>query len=262
MARDDERDDRSDSGTGRWFALGGGILALAVVGGVWVALTGHDSNERAGSGATTTVTAPATGTATKTGPVAGSPATSTGTTSAATNGCGFTDGWSETDAATSAPSVTWDQVSSMAAPTSKQFGPRKASGPDNAVRTCYQHSPTGAVLAAINIAVGGSDPKASDAVVNAQFTNGPGKQEALSQEAQAGSATVAGYQVQACNAAGGCLISVAFSAQGSYVEAVMPMVWRGGDWKVNGNVTGLSDSGALNNLDGFVALSPAGGGRS
>ena len=158
---------------------------------------------------------------------------------------------------TSAPDVTWQKVGALAAPVSTQYGPRKVSGPDGAIRQCYQHSPVGAVLAAVNITIGGSDTAAGNQVVDKQFTPGKGKQEALDQEAAEGTATIAGFQVQACTATK-CLVSVAVSGNGNYGAATVPLVWSAGDWMVDGTVAGTSAGQPIDNLSGYVPFSPGG----
>lgn len=244
---------------GRWAAVGGAVLAIAVVGGAWVAVTGHGDKEKPAA-VTSTVTVPPAATGpdqSQTDSSSGAAtATSTSSGDASTTKCGFPAKW-DSRPVTAAPDVTWQQVGALAAPVSTQYGPRKVSGPDGAVRQCYQHSPSGAVIAAINITVGGSDTAAGNQVVEKQFTPGKGKQEALEQESQEGSATVAGFQVQACTATK-CLISVAFSGGGNTGAATVPLVWSSGDWMIDGTVSGISAGQPIDSLSGYVPFSPGG----
>ncbi|TWE07370.1 hypothetical protein [Rudaeicoccus suwonensis] len=246
-----EHDNDQPGISSRWVALGGGVLAIAIIGGGWVALTGNGSSTKTSAPTTTVTVAPGSSS-----PGAG---TSTGTASsastpAARTGCGFPAAWDATPAS-SAPQVTWQQVGGLSAPTSPQLGPGKVSGPDGAIRQCYQHSPTGAVMAAANIAIGASDPLAGNEVVEKQFTPGPGKQQVLDQQGEEGTATIAGFQVEACEPAK-CLISIAVSGGGNYGAATVPLVWSGGDWMVDGTVTGISAGQPLSSLAGYVPFSP------
>lgn len=243
---------------GRWAALGGAVLAIAVAGGAWIAVTGHGGGKSAGAVTSTVTVPPATAgpdQSSGTGDNNNGAAATTSDAGAPTK-CGFPAKW-DSRPVTAAPDVTWQQVGALAAPVSTRYGPRKVSGPDGAIRQCYQHSPAGAVIAAVNITIGGSDVAAGNQVVQTQFTSGKGKQEALDQEAQAGSATVAGFQVQACTASK-CLVSVAVSGGGNYGAATVPLVWSGGDWMIDGTVTGISAGQPVDNLSGYVPLSPGG----
>lgn len=241
---------------GRWVGIGGAVLAVAVAGGAWVVVTGQGSKKPTVA-VTSTVTVPPAAPAPP-GP-SGAPSAAVGSTSAAVTvsaGCGFTGTW-DSRPVTAAPAVTWQQVGALAAPVSTQYGPGKVSGPDGAIRQCYQHSPAGAVLAAVNISIGGSDTAAGNQVVEKQFTPGAGKQEALAQEGAAGSATITGFQVQAC-AASKCLVSVAVSGNGNYGAATVPLVWAHGDWMIDGTVTGVSAGQPIDSLSGYVPFSPGG----
>jgi len=242
---------------GRGAALGGAVLAIAVVGGAWVAVTGHGGTGKSAAAVTSTVTVPpaaASSAPSDTDQSSTDAATTTSDAAAAHTKCGFPSKW-DSRPVTSAPDATWQQVGALAAPVSTHYGPRKVSGPDGAIRQCYQHSPSGAVIAAVNITVGASDTSAGNQVVEKQFTAGKGKQEALDQQGAEGSATVAGFQVQAC-AASKCLVSVAVSGNGSYGAATVPLVWSSGDWMIDGTVTGISAGQPINNLSGYVPFGP------
>lgn len=242
---------------GRWAALGGAVLAIAIAGGAWVAVTGHGGTGKSAAVTSTVTVPPASPDTGRSNPGdTGTETASATSRAAAPTRCGFASTWSSRPV-TSAPDVTWQQVGALAAPVSAKYGPAKVSGPDGAIRQCYQHSPTGAVLAAVNITIGGSDTAAGNQVVDKQFTPGKGKQEALDQEATEGTATIAGFQVQACTATK-CLVSVAVSGNGNYGAATVPLVWSAGDWMVDGTVAGTSAGQPIDNLSGYVPFSPGG----
>lgn len=243
---------RFTSGSTMGYYLAAGVVVL-VVGALLLILIRPASRSKATGTVTTTVAAPIPGASSS----AGTPATSPDAPSSSTaSSCSPDPTWVGKVPLT-APAVTWTPVSGLSAPVSPQLGPAQVSGPGGVLRECYAHSPSGAVVAAMNITVGGSVTTVGNIVVQRQWTPGPGKQEALAQQGQAGTFTIAGFQLQGCTPAH-CLVSVAASAAGSYAAAQVPLVWSGGDWKVDGTVTGISSGAPLRDLTGYVLMSPAG----
>lgn len=242
---------RFTSGSTMGYYLAAGVVVLIVAALVLILV--HPATRSTATGAvTTTVLPPASGSTS-----AGSPASSASVPSSSTaRGCSPDPSWVG-QVPQSAPAVTWVPVAGLSAPVSPRLGPARVSGPSGVLRECYAHSPSGAVVAAINITVAGSVTTVGNIVVQRQWTPGPGKQEALAQQAQAGTFTIAGFQLQGCTPAQ-CLVSVAASSGGKYAAAQVPLVWSGGDWKVDGTVTGISSGIPLTNLTGYVLMSPAG----
>lgn len=257
MAR--ERDDNDGSGGGAmtgstvWWGAGG-LIVLVLLGLVWILISHGNSTPSAA--ATRTVTAPAPGPSGGGVPPAtaapGSAAASTGNTS----GCNVPG--ANTLVPTAAIPATWQLVGSLAAPVSLSAGPKKITGPGGTLRSCYQDSPTGAVIAALNIAVAGTTINEQN-VIEQGYTPGPGKDAAKQQPADAGNASISGFQVQACTQRA-CLVKVALTVQGQYVEQTMPMIWSGGDWKVNGQVTGVAQASQVVSLAPYIAMSANGSG--
>ncbi len=256
MARDNND---GDSGTGAmagstlWWGAGGLIL-LVLIGLVWVLINRGGSTP--GAVATHTVTAPA-----PTPSGAGShPATSapTSASTSASNASGCHVPGSNTLVPTTAIPATWQLVGSLAAPVSLSAGPKLITGPGQTLRSCYQDSPTGAVIAAFNIAVAGTTSNEQN-VIEQGYTPGPGKDAAKQQPADAGNGSISGFQVQACTHSE-CLVKVVFTVQGEYVEQTMPMIWSGGDWKVNGQVTGVAQAAQVASLSPYIAMSANGSG--
>ncbi|XAS78319.1 hypothetical protein V3G39_17975 (plasmid) [Dermatophilaceae bacterium Sec6.4] len=249
MARKDD-DDGSRTGamtsSTLWWGAGGLIL-LVLIGLVWVLINAGKSSPAAV--ATRTVTAPAT---TPSG--AGAPPTtpaSSATTTGNASGCNVPGG--NALVPTAAIPATWQLVGSVAAPVSPTAGPTKITG---TVRSCYQDSPSGAVLAAINIAVA-LNSSSEQEVISQQYTQGPGRSEAAALPADSGNGSISGFQAQACTQSA-CLVKVAVSVQGSYVEQTMPMIWSGGDWKVNGQVTGVAQPVEVSSLSPYVVMNAQG----
>lgn len=255
MARDDNDDGSGGAavtGSTVWWAAGG-VIVLVLVGLVWILINRGGSTPAAV--ATRTVTAPAPNPSGAGAPPAtASPSTPTST--GATSGCNVPG--ANTLVPTTAIPATWHLVGSLAAPVSLSAGPKKITGPGGTLRFCYQGSPTGAVIAALNIAVAGTTSNEQN-VIEQGFTPGPGKDAAKQQPADAGNGSISGYQVQACTQSA-CLVKVVFTVQGQYVEQTMPMTWSSGDWKVNGQVTGVAQAVQVASLAPYVAMSANGSG--
>lgn len=256
MARKDN-DDNINSGGGAltgstvWWGAGG-LIVLVLIGLVWILIGGN------GSGSTTatptrTVTAAPPGSSPSSSLTSLSPASSSASTAA--NGCNLPGG--TTAVPTSVIPVTWQAVGGIAAPVSASAGPARISGTQGALRSCYQHSPTGAVLAAMNIAAAATTPSEQQ-VIQQGYTPGPGRQEAMAQPADSGGGSISGFTTQACTQSV-CLVKLAFTVQGLYIEQSMPMIWAGDDWKVNGQVTGVAQAQQVTGLAAYIAMSPIGG---
>ena len=150
------------------------------------------------------------------------------------HGCNGSSGDSKVP--TAPPSgVTWQPQGSMSVPTSSELGPKRTEG---VVRTCFQHSPSGALLAASNILIGASSgPQTSAQVMSRQITEGAGKNDMIAglndPNNKAGTASPSGFQVGACTPSR-CIVSLLASGGEGAVTVTMPMVWSEGDWKLDG----------------------------
>lgn len=223
-------DSGQDSGMGAWWWAAGGVIALVVLGLVWVLVGPRSSEEAPPVGASPPPVA-----VTPSGSSSGG-ATPTGEPSAA--------GWPDAGChgATAAPvppaqaltDLSWEPVLTSALPTSKKVGPSRVDG---GVRTCYQHSPAGALMAAVNINVSLFVPDQGEKVVEAQVTPGPGQDDRLAAVARSDGqpGNIVGYRVGACVPAR-CNVEVVTSGQGVYGAGLVPMVWSGGDWKIDGSI--------------------------
>lgn len=164
-----------------------------------------------------------------------------------------------------APKSTWALVGKMAAPTDPQtFGPGVTD--EDGFRSCFAHSPTGALYSAANMVALGSS---KSQVLNAKLTDkllvpGPGRDIAMKGSATLAPSTGADTTVQIR----GFLIrsytpteadvDLAFETRnGAFVHTVLPLRWADGDWKAK-----VSDGGELINgitqlsdLSGFIAWS-------
>ncbi len=250
MARDKNNDsDSAEGGAGSgvasplWWAAAA-VLVLILLGLVWV-LTGGDASKSTAPPTRTVTASPAAPTTESKLPPASAPSAT------APAGCNVPG--ANSTVPTSAIPATWQLLGGIAAPVSPVAGPKTITGPGDTLRSCYQRSPTGAVLAAMNIFVASTTPNSAQ-VLKQSFTPGPGLTEAQAQPVDGANASIVGFNTQACSQTA-CLVKIAFAVQGVNVEGTQPMVWVGGDWKVNGQVTGVAKGLIVNNLTGYIPMS-------
>lgn len=254
MARTDNDD--NDSGGGAltsstvWWGAGG-LIVLVLIGLVWILIGGNGSGSTAAA-PTRTVTATPTPSG-QSGSVAPS---QPGATNTNASGCNVPG--ANTVVPTTAIPATWQLVGSFAVPVSQTAGPRKVAGPGGTLRSCYQHSPTGAVLAAMNIALASATSN-SHQVLEQGYTPGPGLTEVEQLPVDGSNASIAGFLTQACTQAS-CLVKIAFTVQSQNIEGSMPMIWVGGDWKVNGQITGVAKGVAVTSLSPYFLMSASSSG--
>lgn len=264
----------SEAGLGGWWYLSAAVVAVVVGALVWVLVS-----SRTGGIGTATGTATVTGAVTGTGGTstsdpgsssagALSSATITGAGPAASPVAGSDPAWSDRgcngspgngDAPQEAlAGVTWQPMAGVAVPASAMLGPRAVKVP---LRQCFAHSPSGAVMAAANIAlVWGTATKADyPRIVRGQFTPGPGRDDVLASINQASgqAGNIAGYRLQGC-APAACNVELSAFGGGTYATSALPLVWTKGDWYVDGS-RALPPAGLAQGLpDGFTAWTAAG----
>ena len=162
-----------------------------------------------------------------------------------------------------APTSTWELVGKMAAPTDPTtIGPGITD--EDGFRSCFAHTPTGALYAAANlVALGGlSDEGIQKKLIEELVVPGPGRDAALkdirtpsadgSSSIQLRGFIIKTYSPSAAN------VDLAFETpDGALGHGVLPLRWTEGDWKVE-----ISDSGVLINdiaqvrdLSGFIPWS-------
>lgn len=231
---DSSSDSGHDSGLGTWWWAAAAVVAVVVLGLVWV-LVGSRSSD------STPEAKPSIP------PVAASP-TATSPPATAPSGKPSVAQWPDagchgTAAAPVPPvqvltDVTWEPALTSALPTSKTVGPRQVDG---GVRKCYQHSPAGALMAAVNINVAQYLPPDGVKALEGQVTPGPGKDDRLAALARSDGqpGNIVGYRIGACVPAR-CNVEVATSGQGVYGAGLVPMVWDDGDWKIDGSIASPS----------------------
>jgi hypothetical protein len=161
-----------------------------------------------------------------------------------------------------APKSKWELVGKMAAPTDpKTFGPGLTD--DSGFRSCFAHSPTGALYAAMNAAALGSSGAAELEMKLADKLLVPGAgRDAAMRETKAGTSSsgnnttiqVQGFLLRSYTAAE-ATVDLAFKTDtGALGHSTLSMRWMDGDWKVKPTDDGVTFSNVsqLRDLSGFI----------
>jgi hypothetical protein len=256
----ESRDDKTIPGG--WAA--GAVLAIVVLLAGWVVWPrgdNDDDNVGAGDGSAQ-------------GAVAGSPSTDAltpgaGTESGTGSGSGVPGGADEGDCPDlpsgaeipeTAPAVDWEIYFSGALPVSEEHGPAVLEGD---LARCYSHTPTGALLAAVQIEYRILLARDGVGVARGQTVAGEGQDRLVDALEQRGweqptpgeICQVAGFRVVTYTAAD-AVISLASrcSASGTLQLTEAHMQWTGGDWRrvlaADGSLSPTAS--ALNSLSGMV----------
>jgi hypothetical protein len=175
---------------------------------------------------------------------------------AAASVCGLPSG-DQAKPATTPADTRWELVGKIAAPTSPtEFGPGKTE--TNGLRSCFAHSPTGALYAASNVAVLSATGKAR-LVYEQLAVPSPERDALLNQpEPQATSAVtaqIAGFQIRSYDAERAVIAIAAKGSNGALVSVPVPLQWHDGDWKVVVPATGSTGGGHISDLSGYIAWS-------
>jgi hypothetical protein len=169
----------------------------------------------------------------------------------------------------SAPTaVTWEFETDMLIPRQQQGGPAEMD--QAGVRSCFAHSPTGAVLAAMVILGQIRNPALTERVLLQQVVANQGRTRALAEAkatptpgdtAPPGQSQFTGFKVldYLQNRA---VIAIAVRIDDSNVASMpVTMVWKGGDWraelKEDGSFNGEVEPDLLRSLDGYVRFGGA-----
>jgi hypothetical protein len=167
--------------------------------------------------------------------------------------CGLPSG-DQAKPATAPADAKWELVGKIAAPTSpKQFGPGKTE--PNGLRSCFAHSPTGALYAAVNVAALSGSGKAN-LVYEQLAVPGPERDAVLKSSPTAAPESVpaqlAGFTVRSYDG-DRTVIDLAFKgANGTFVSIPVPLQWFGGDWKIVVPATGDTGARQIADLSGYI----------
>ena len=172
---------------------------------------------------------------------------------------------SSTDTALgTAPKSKWELVGKTAAPTDpKTFGPGLTDG--EGFRSCFAHSPTGALYAAVNmIALGSSATQDSLKLADKLVVPGPGRDAAMAQAKAQTSipksgevAQISGFLVKSYSPAEADVDLAIKLPNGALAHSVLSLRWVAGDWKVKASDDGQVFNGIaqLTDLSGFILWS-------
>jgi hypothetical protein len=266
-------DDAGGEGTSFWQERGF-VASAIVVGAVVVCLlvwffardTGTPTTQPTDSPSTVVPTEQPTEEssvpATPTGQPTGTTTPSSGPTASGPGGCRLKHP-DQTIPRVAPLAVTWQFEADMLIPLQQEGGP--AVTDRTGVRSCFAHSPTGAVLAAMVLLGQIRNPQLTDYVLAKRVVPGPGRNRAaveartittprnLGQVPQFTGFKVIDYLPNRA------IMSIAVQVDDRNVAALLvTMAWSGGDWKAvlqdDGSFNGAVAPEVLQSLDGFVGF--------
>jgi hypothetical protein len=163
----------------------------------------------------------------------------------------------------SAPESKWELVGRMATPTNPEtFGPGVTD--ESGFRSCFAHSPTGALYAAVNIVALGSSTQDEVKLAERLLVPGAGRDAAI-KEAQtrnsstgaSESAQIRGFILKSYTPAEADVDLAIQLQSGALAHSVLSLRWIDGDWKVKPSDDGQIFIGTaqLSDLSGYIAWS-------
>lgn len=241
--------DRRDHGTDSpWmkprFIVAAVVVALIVVLGVALAILGPGG---AGKPAAPPVTKPSAATTQNSG---------------SDSACGLPAG-DQTVPRVAPADTRWQLVGTMAAPTAPStYGPGTST---NTIPTCFAHSPTGALYAAVNfIASGTAHPSAevlrvlaADAAVREQAIKDAEAAGSTPQVGQTTRVQVSGFRFLDATQDQASMQVVLRNEVGGLTAVTENMVWQAGDWKFSVPLDPAGLTQQVPDLSGFAAWSGA-----
>jgi hypothetical protein len=160
-----------------------------------------------------------------------------------------------------APETKWELVGTMAAPTDPKIGPGMTD--DQGIRSCFAHTPTGALYAAVNLWALGSDPSNERAIAEQLAVKGPGRDAGMKAPQTAAPASAVKIQIAGFNVsytANQAVVELAFKANNGALASVRTtLLWQDGDWKgvVADDGAPLEEPRQVRDLSGFIPWSGA-----
>lgn len=219
------------------FIISAVVVAIIVALGIILALLpkggGNPTAEPSTTGASTTTAQP--------------------NSAAAESVCGLPSG-NQAKPATTPTDTKWELVGKIATPTAPaEFGPGKTEA--NGLRSCFAHSPTGALYAAANMTALSSAGKA-DLVYKELAVPSPERDAVLKSTPTAASnsvtAQLAGFTIRSYEA-DRAVVDLAFKgANGTFVSIPVPLQWHEGDWKFVVPATGDTGARQIADLSGYI----------
>lgn len=264
MARTDNSPDGGSVWTSPTFLASGALVALVVVLAAVLALSGGKDDPAAPSGTAPVASTPAGA------PTEATQAPKSPTDPKSDSACGLPAG--SQDVPTEAPATKWELVGKVAAPTArKSVGPGKIAS--DGLRSCYAHSPVGALYSAANFIAMTASPSLRLRAAKDLIEAGPGQRRAIreveadttsDQESAGTSIQIAGYVLRTYDG-GTSLVDLAFEGSTlrdggpvtGYVHIPLALKWIDGDWKLQNSATGnaLDSTSAIPDLSGYTEWS-------
>ena len=167
--------------------------------------------------------------------------------------------------------VEWTALGAIYAPSSEEHGPGSVDS-DTGVRSCYSHTPEGALLAATNMLAASGDPELLLETTRKLGMDSPGKEVSIGriqeQIAEGGSSSVpvqiAGFRLLSYTEDAATVEVVAAADDGSekvYITTSGDLVWHNGDWHFvyGDDGSGGPVSGRVSDLSGYIPWGPQDG---
>ena len=244
-----ETDDNSTWWKAPRFLISTVLVALLIVLGVvlWLWPDGEEPTQAAPAPATTAE------------PVAGGEST-----------CGL-DATGGTTLTKAPEDVEWSALGAIYAPSSEEHGPGTVDE-STGVRSCYSHTPEGALLATTNMLTASSDPELLLETTRKLGVESPGKEVAIGglQErvAEGDNSSVpvqiAGFRLLSYTGDKATVEVVAAVDDGTekiYITTAGDLVWNEGDWRFQFQDDGSGGpvSGRVSDLSGYIEWGPSDG---
>lgn len=166
---------------------------------------------------------------------------------------------------TSAPDAEWgSSVGGIMLPSSEDHGPG-VHDESNDVRSCFSHSPEGAVLAATNLVGASGDPDVLAETIEQRSVDSTGKDVALEQAANGGGGAppiqVAGFRLlnySEDQATVEVVVEVQGGGDSTLLTTGADLVWTNGDWYATYDDDGSGGpvAGEVSNLSGYTTWGP------
>ncbi len=159
-----------------------------------------------------------------------------------------------------APPAQWELVGTIAAPTVPGQGPGLVDG--DGFRSCFAHTPTGAVVAAANLAALGSYPPVRARFNEQAIAPGPGRDAVLAappppRASDGPRLQLVGFQLLRYSGAQAEVDLALRTSTGSLLAATVYLAWAEGDWKARVAQDGsdVSSVSPISSLNAYVAWS-------
>lgn len=174
--------------------------------------------------------------------------------------CGLTD-VTLSGTVDQAPTDTqWALVWTIATPSVPGQGPGLVD--DDGFRSCFAHTPTGAVVAAANLAALGSYPPVRARFNEQALAPGPGRDAVLAKPAAQGASDgprleLVGFQLLRYTGQQADVDLALRTSTGSLLGATVYLTWAEGDWKarVADDGSDLSSVSPISDLDPYIPWS-------